>query len=372
MRPWIIVLSSALCAIIAAAGLAGPELLRAAPSDFGSVLLPHLPMLAVAVFGVYALCATLLTTGTLVTETLFVRHRLGRSGAYRMPTYRDWTAAFGSIGLQRLAPGLVAEPTRHAGANDMILQGRFQPGLARGEIARLHYIWLARSHFFSTLIVLTALVGLGLAQDHGFAPSMLGPIPTVSAILILAGLILLAVLGRIAIDVSVEPLIETISQLPAEHVEVAFVRRAIEVIEAAGSAAAMNAGAPPQAFHLTERLEGVIDEGHRALLDAVRHLLTTTDALGVTMRSSLDALKTAVSTAMTQLPPTAEHDIGAAGFSELQGAVEALTAVLERLTTLPDTVEETSRGEPAARRRVSQPQIASELRQLLQEIETAR
>ena len=74
-----------------------------------------------------------------------------------------------------------------------------------------------------------------------------------------------------------------------------------------------------------------------------------------------------------QLPPTADHGNEAFGFSELQGAVEALTAVLERLTTVPDTIEDPSLGaDQAARRKVQEPHLARELRQLLQEIETAR
>jgi len=86
---------------------------------------------------------------------------------------------------------------------------------------------LARAHFFSALIVLTALVGLGLAQDHEAARLALVTIPTTPAMLILIGLILLAILSRIAVDVAVEPLIEAISELPAEGVEIGLLRRTV-------------------------------------------------------------------------------------------------------------------------------------------------
>jgi hypothetical protein len=373
MRPWMIVLSSAIGAIVVAGAMVEPELLAARRSDFGSILLPHLSMLAVAALAVYALCAMLLASGTLIGAALSVRRRLGRIGRYPRPTQSDWTTAFGSTELHRLVPSPVAEPARRAGANETILlQHPFSAVAARAEIARLHYLGLARTHFFSALIVLTALVGLGLVQDHGSVPFSLDEIPTISAILMLVGLILLAILSRIAIDVSTEPLIETISQLAAEHLEIGLLRRLVEVIEAVCTATAVNVGAPASTLQIPERLESVIEEGQRGLLDAARHLSVTTDALGARIGSSVDALNAAINAAV-QLPPIVDRGNEAVGFSELQGAVEALTAVIERLTTVPDTMEDTSLGaDRAARRKVQEPHLAHELRQLLQEIETAR
>ena len=374
MRPWMIVLSSAIGAIVVAGAMVGPELLEVPRSDFGSILLPHLSMLAVAALAVYALCAMLLASGTLIGDALSVRRRLGRIGRYPRPTQSDWTTAFGSTELHRLLTSPVAEPARRAEANETILlQHPFSAVAARAEIARLHYLWLARTHFFSALIVLSALVGLGLVQDHGSVPFLLGEIPAISAILMLVGLILLAILSRIAIDVSTEPLIETISQLAAEHLEIGLLRRLAEVIEAVCAATAVNVGAPASTLQLPERLEAVIQEGQRGLVDAARHLSVTTDALGMRIGSSVDALNAAINTAAVQLPPTADRGNEALGFSELQGAVEALTAVIERLTTVPDTMEDTSLGaDRAARRKVPEPHLAHELRELLQEIETAR
>ena len=374
MRPWMIVLSSAIGAIVVAGAMVGPELSEAPRADFGSMLLPRLSMLAVAALAVYALCAMLLASGTLIGDALSVRRRLGRIGRYPRPTQSDWTTAFGSTELHRLVPSPVGEPARRAGANEtMLLQHPFSALAARGEIARLHYLRLARTHFFSALIVLTALVGLGFAQDHGSVPFLLGEIPTISAILMLVGLILLAILSRIAIDVSTEPLIEAISQLAAEHLEIGLLRRLVEVIEAVCTATAVNVGAPASTLRLPERLEAVIEEGQRGLLDAVKRLSLTADALGARIGSSVDALNAAINTATVQPLPTADRDNKASGFSELKGTLEALTAVLERLTTLPDTMEGTSLGaERAAHREVQVPHLAHELRQLLQEIETAR
>jgi hypothetical protein len=373
MRPWIIVLTSAICAILAAAALVEPEVTHSTSSDLWVVVRPHIPMLAVAAFGIYALCAMLLTTGALVAETLFVRHRFERSSAHRMQTRGDWPVGLGSIGLHRLASGLITGTTQSAAENPTALfMGRFHSSSARGEIGRLHYLWLARSHFFSAVIVLTALAGLGLAQDHGSVPSALGAIPTISAILILAGLILLVILGRIALDVAAEPLIEAISQVPAEPLEVMLLRRAAELTEVTRAIGASYDGIAKPTLQLPERLEAAIEEGHRALLDSVRHLVETTDALGTTLRSSIDALNSTISTYLTPLQSIAERDRVAPGLSDLQRAVEALTAVLKRLTTTSAIGDEASLGTDIARSGPSEPRLARELRQLLQEIGEVR
>jgi len=302
MRPWMIVLSSAVAAIVVAGAVVEPQWSAAPRSDFASILLAHLAMIGVAALAVYALCAIVLATGTLIGNGLSVRHRLGRLSRYPTPTQRDWTTAFGSTELYRLVPSPVVEPARRAGANKTILM--------------------------------------------------------------LVGLILLAILGRIAVDVSTEPLIEIVSQLAAEHVEIGLLRRLVEVLEVACSASAVNSGSPASTLQLPERLEVMIEEGQRGLVDAARHLSVATNTLGATIGSSVDALKTAVST-LAALPPTADR----ANEARLQSAVEALTAALERLTTMPEVIEEPLTGvDQAAPRMTREPHLARELRQLLQEI----
>src|SRR5216683_2443115 len=373
MRPWMIVLSSAIGAIVVGAALAVPEVLDAPRPEIGPMVLLHLPALAVAALAMYALCAMLLTTATLVAGTLRVRHHLARTASDRAPPQRDWVADFGANGFQQLAPRLaqaLAQSTRADGR--VVLQARFNPTETRSEIARLYYISLARSHFFSALIVLAGVVGLGLAQDHNSLPFLSGTIPTTSVILILVGLVLLAVLGRIAIDVTAEPLLETIAQLPAERVEVGLLRRAVELLEVACNAPASDndrgPSAPPQ---LPERLVAVgrltantqalgatlrssvetlettvrtsaaqqqpMDESTvanaAALLDAVGRLTANAQALGATVRSSVETLETTMRTSAAQRQPMDESNVAnAAALPELQTAVEELTAVLQRLS----------------------------------------
>jgi hypothetical protein len=350
--------------------MVGPELMQASPAEFGPMLVPRLSMLAVAAIAVYALCAMLLTSGTLIGDALLVRRRLGRIGRYPRPAQSDWTTAFGSTELHRLLPSPVADSARRAGADEAILLQRpFSAVAARAEIARLHYLWLARTHFFSALIVLAALIGLRLVQDHRSVPLLPVEIPSISAITMLVGLILLAILSRIAIDVASEPLIETISQLAAEHLEIGLLRRLVEVIEAVCTVTAVNVGAPASTFQLRGRVEAVIEEGQRGLLDAAGHLSVTIDALGAKIGSSVDALMAAINLTAVQLPPTADRRNEAFGFSELRSAVEALTAVIERLTAVPDT---SLRSGGVTTGKVQEPHLAHELRELLQEIETAR
>ncbi len=379
MRPWMIVLSSAAVAIVAAAAIARPELSLTQRSAIVPSLMPLLPKLAVTALAAYALCAILLTAGSLVGSSLRLRRHLARTPAHHGPAGSDWTAAFEASALRRLAPALAFAPPRPPRADGtVVVQGRFRPEEARRETARLCYIWAARTHFFSALIVLAAAVGLGVAQQYGPLPVSIGPIPTVPAASIVIGLMLLAVLTRLAVDVTVEPLIEMVARLPAEPVEVALLRRAIELLEAGRvPAAARDAVAPVAAMQIPDRLVGVFEEGHRALVDAVERLSATTAVLAATARSSIEGLETAVRDSELRGQPAAETSIiDSAGLSRLQDVVAALTAALERVPAWP-TAGDSVAGDSAAgigpgpSRREAEPDLARELKTLLQEIGTA-
>src|SRR5262249_57451244 len=108
----------------------------------------------------------------------------------------------------------------------------------------------------------------GVAQDHGSLPFQTGAIPTVSAILIVAGWVLAAGLGRIAVDVTGEPLVETIAHLPTEPVEVGLLRHVVALLETArhGPAADDTTGEPARVL---ERLVAAFEQGRRPLLDVV-------------------------------------------------------------------------------------------------------
>jgi hypothetical protein len=373
MPTWSIVLSSAIGGIALATVLAVAEVMNVPRSEIGTVLAPHLPVLAVGAFGVYGLGAMLLTTTNLVASIIWMRHHLGRAALGRTPAWRDWIAALGTNGFRRLATR-AAQATEDSG---VVPPAAFTADEARREIARRQYICLARSHFFSVLIVLVGIVGLGIAQNYGALPFKTGVIPTVSAILIVAGLLLLAALGRIAIDVTAEPLLQAVAQLTAEREEIGLLRRLVPVLEAARSrpAADDRSGELPGRF--AERLVAAFEQVHLPLLEAVSRLSQSTQALEATMRASAEALETTMRSAAAQQRPVDDDNIaGAMSFPKLQVAVEELTAVLRRLSAGSDDMEEATNlaahAAVPARRKAPVPGLARELRRLLQDIDAPR
>jgi hypothetical protein len=253
-----------------------------------------------------------------------------------------------------------------AGDNDT-LQAGLTVNEARSEIARRHYISLARTHFFSALIVLCGVVGLGAAQDFGTLPFRTGAIPTVSAILVVVGLLLLAVLGRIAVDVAAEPLLEVIAWSPAEPVQVGLLRRIVALQEAAGAGAAGDERISGLPDRLPEQLAAAIGQGYRPLLDAVAGMSENSRALEAAVRSSIEAITSQHARADDSIPVLA-------ALPELQAAVEELTVVLRRLSAAPDYSEEPSftAGVVPTRRTTPAPGLARELRRLMQEFDAAR
>ncbi len=377
MPNWIIVLSSAIGALVLAAALAVAEVMNAPRADIATILVPDLPVLAVGALGVYGLGAMLLTTTNMVASLIWMRHHLGRAALGRTPAWHDWIAALGTDGFRRLATRSAQAGLETVDDSGVVRPAPFTAGEARREIARRSYICLARSHFLSALVVLVGIVGLGVAQNHGALPFQTGLIPTMSAILIVAGLLLLAVLGRIAIDVTAEPLLETISQLTLEPEEIGLLRRVVSLLEAGrdGPVAGDRIGELPTRF--PERLVAAFEQGHLPLLNVVSRLSEITQALEGTMRTSVEALETTLRSAGAQQRSVDDDKtFGAASFPELQAAVEELTAVLRRLSAVPENMEEAA---PLAgyasvppRRKAAAPGLARELRGLLREIDAAR
>ena len=377
MTTRIIVLSSATGAIVLATALAVAEVMNAPRSDIGTILVPHLPVLAVGALGVYGLGAMLLTTTNLVADIIWMRHHLGRAALGRTPAWHDWIAALGTNGFRRLAKRS-AQAGPETADDTVVLPARFTAAEARREIARRNYVCLARSHFPSVLIVLVGIVGLGVAQNHGALPFQTGVIPTVSAILIVAGLLLLAALGRIAIDVTAEPLLETIAQLTVEPEEIGLLRRVVSLLEAARDRPVADDRIGEMPARFPERLVAAFEQGHVPLLSAVSRLSEITQALEAAMRTSVEVLETTMrASAAQQRPVDDDKIVGAMSFPELQAAVEELTAVLRRLSSaVPENMEEAtslaSYASVPARRKAPAPGLARELWGLMQEIDAAR
>ena len=379
MRPWMIVLTSAVVAIAAAAAMAGAVLSLTRHSATLPALVPLLPELAVVAFGVYALCAVVLSAANLVGLSLLLRRHFARTPAHRGPAGLDWTAALAAGGLRRLAPIPVAPQPRPGRADGtVVLRRSFRPEEARREVARLCYIWAARTHFLSALIALFALVALGAAQQHGALPVVTGPIPTAAAGLIVVGLILLAVLARLAVDVSIDPLIDAVARLPAEPIETALLRRAVELLEAARSVGPERGPergyeAPAAAMQIPARLAGALEEGQRTLTQAIERLVAASDGLAALNRSSLEVLEARLRAAeQRQALPGQPALADAAELSQLREAVVALTDTLQRIPATPIAAgaEAATGTDVAVHRQPAQPALADELKRLLQEIAT--
>jgi hypothetical protein len=374
MQAWIIILSSAIISVAAAAAMAWPGLSPMPPAAMIPALVPLIPTLVVTALAVYALCALVLSAGNLIVLSLRMRRHFARTPAHHGPAGSDWTTALAASGLRQLAPPPAYPPPRTARPDGtVVLQSRFHPGQARKAMARLYYVWAARTHFFSALIALAGAAALGAAQQHAPLPLVAGLIPTIPAGLTLVGLILLAILARLAIDVTIEPLIETISGLPAEPVDVALLRRAVELLEAGRSPRLERDYSDGASMaQIPDRLVGALEAGHRALSDAVERLSATTDGLASTTRSSIEALESTFRAGEQRQPPAGESVIGdAAELSQLRQAVVALTAALDRVPAGAAANGEAAPGtDLAARRREPQPDLADQLKQLLQEIGT--
>ncbi len=372
MRPWIIVLSSAILALVAAVAVIWPELTVTPHTAMLSNLKPLVPSVAVVALAAYGLCAILLTSGDLIEGALRVRWHLARNPPHHGPAWPDWTAAFDRNGFRRLVPPRAAvQPNPAPADGTVVLRGPFEPREARREVARLFYIGAARAHFFSAVIVLAAIVVLGAAQPYSRLSFIPGPIPTVPAGLAVAGLVLLAFLARVAVDVAAEPLIELISRLPAETTEAGLLRRTAELLATPTTVNPPNtAPAPVAAVQIPERLGEILEQGHRALFDAIEHLSATTDGLATTTRSSIEALEAAFRATELREQTYAQHAVlDTAAMTDLRDAVAALTGILQSIRSMPAAAEDDLA--PSLPRTDRQPDLALELRKLLKDLETA-
>jgi hypothetical protein len=325
MRPWKIVLSGVAAASGVALALLRAGLSGAPPDAIGPLLLPRLPALALVLIAVYALVAILLSAAALITPALRLRRELGRTDASSQAAAAlDWIAGFDSTALRGLVPRLVgALPESRAQGATILLGSRFDRRVARAEVAHLYYVWLARSYCLAAFVGLAAVAALGFAQSQGGVPFLSGDIPAAAAVVVLVGLLLLAVLARCAIDVTIDPLIDAMSRLPWESIDTGRLRRAVDLLEKAGSGAVVGgrvAEMPP------ERVALALEEGNRALSAASDKLSAAAEAIGLMTRSAIDGILTT----FRDGAPAPPEDGGEARIVALQAAIEGLSAELRR------------------------------------------
>ena len=351
MRPWMIVLSSAVGAIIVVAALIVPQLTSAARSEVVPILLMHMPALAVAAFAAYGLGAMLLTIVTVVGRILRLRRGVASTAPGRAPT----RTYLGGAGVREVGPGSIEFESPGAARE------------ARTAMGQLYYVSLARNHVFTALILLAAIAGLGLAQEHGSMPFQPIAIPTASVLTIMVGFGLVVALGRIAVAVTAEPLVESISKPSPEGVETALLGRAVELLELARDGRSPDDGASPSASKNLDQLVTMIAQANRTLLEASHRLTANTQALETAMQTAVEALERTARQVAGHSSSTDDHkDPGTAILAELRSAVEDLTSVLKGLNTAQEVELQTTAASPDS---APSPLLARQLRQLLQDID---
>jgi hypothetical protein len=330
MRPWKIVLSSAVAAICAAVAMARPGLAVVSPDGVQPWLLTRLPALGLTLIAVYALTAIVLSAGGLIAAALDLRRDLDRTDAVsQVAAALDWIAAFDATPLRTLVPrplGALPKSAKHN--TTILLDARFDPRDARAGAAHVYYLWLARTHSIGALVCLAAIGALGFAQGQGGVSFLADKIPTGPAALVLVGLLLLVLLGRYAIDVTIDPLVDAMSRLPWEQVDAGRLRYAVDLLETARIDAVTSgrsvAGIP---IEVSERLAVALEDGGRALAVAGERLSVAAETLGAATRSAVEGLEAALRESVN-LPRTGENpdDVGGARFAPLPVSVEAASA----------------------------------------------
>src|ERR1041385_8456241 len=287
-----------------------------------SIVMRNLPEFVLGVLFIYALIALLLTT-------LFMTARIlkARSNLTDASTRDELLADFAQSGLQRwasrvfdLAPSDV--PGTH---RKIVLQSQFSFGRARLEFAQLYRGRLARSQFFTVLAVLVAIAGLGWLQDDARI-SILGTVfPLWPALVAIVALALLSILGRLAIDAAAESLLDKISELPKERIELTHMRNMTAALERVTTSFPSSGQKPFGDFEpILERLTRAVEAERASLVEPIQQLCASAERL------------TAIATTISERPTSGIQQASDAGIGEeLKTALERLTAQIDWLSGVP-------------------------------------
>jgi len=363
MRIRTIVLAALLAALVFDVGWVWTELSAAPGLDVWTTVRHHLPALALAGFVLYALVALVLVAGMIAVDAARVRHRLDRLA---LPNPWDWTEAFSGTSLSPLAArilDLAPIDTERSRAR-IVLQSRFDAVHARREIGQLYFGSLVRAQFVTALVLPLVFAVAACVYDGTIAilPAGVRLAPALGAIAIMA---LLGILGRIVVGAAAEPLIEAISNLPFERLDIELLRRLTGLGEG-GDAARIAASGPALSSaigKLLERLVYALDEGRNALVEAIANLSREAEALSAAMRA---AAERGAGRGAAGAP--------AADLSELRATLTQLTAALEGLAATRTQLPAGLTGETAARQieaavtGESRSEISRELRDLLADL----
>jgi hypothetical protein len=296
MRRWIIPLLGAGPALAFDFYWLRPELQGDLPG-LGLIVSSNVASIAVSSLAMYAGIVLLLSTAITLVDLRRVRSRLS---AVLSPTRGEWFASFEGTGLARLAARLLDladEETSVSG--QAVLRFRFDIGFGRQEIRYKFRNSLTRVHFFTALVALIGMAGLGWAREQALFALPGLAIPGGPIFAVVAALVALFALATLAVNAAAEPLLDEIADLRFGRLDDALVRAVAVVCEA--RADVFQSGSD-------KTLEPTIIE---RLTESVEALTTILHA--------------------TSERPGQDPDLDVRKLSDLKIAMDRLTATLERL-----------------------------------------
>jgi hypothetical protein len=326
--------------------------------ELPSIVMQRLPEFVIGMVFVYAVVALLLTTLLMVARMIRVRSRL-----IDVSSQDELLAVFAQTGLQRCASRIFDLPRFEAPTvrGKIVLQSQFDFGRARQELTRFYRSRLARAQFFTALVVLVAIAGLGWLQD-GAQLSIFGIVFTPwQAFVAIVALALLSLLGRLAMDAAAESLLDKISELPIERIESIFLHNVTAALESVTASFPGSVQSPLGELEpILERLTRTVETERGSLVVPIRQLSASAERL------------TEFTTAIAERPTGALEQASDTGFGEeLKTAVERLTARIDWLSgvlaprenaPIPNGSDNHSR-EPAR----AKPDLHKQLRDLLKD-----
>ena len=326
--------------------------------DLPSIIARQLPNLIVCVVFLYASIALLVTTFRLITRLRRVRSRL--SGVV---TGDQLVAVFADTHLGPLRSRILdLAPSEWPLQRDRILLDTpVNFSRARREITHVYRDRLLRVQFFTALALLLTTVTLGWIQEYAQISVFGITLALGLASMTVVTLGFFAILGRLAIDHVVEPLLDSISALPLGRLELTLLRD----IRAAGDRFAVSSASafalPPvdAASPILERLAHSLEQDRHSLRQFTTQLFETAETLNVTAKavseSSVDAVHTESYSGRAQ---------------ELKTAIDRLTLTINHLAgmveRIPATASADTNSKPPAR---LNGELREELRALLKDFE---
>lgn len=191
--------------LLASAGVA-----KGSPG-LGLIVSSNIASIAVSSLAIYAGIVLLLSTAITLVD---LRCVLSRLSVVLAPTRAEWFASFEGAGLARLAARLLDLADEDISVSGhAVLRFRFDIGFGRQEIQYLFRNSLTRVHFFTALVALIGMAGLGWAREQGLIALPGLAIPGGPIFAVVAALIALFALATFAVNAAAELLVDEIADL---------------------------------------------------------------------------------------------------------------------------------------------------------------